>query len=147
MHQIGEAKTNAFLMSYRYFLTDEKVCPVCGASFPRNHNQKYCSPQCSRIGKRRGTFPLFDLRRRRNGITDKQKQLILERYKQCPCCGWSAGRLQIHHILPVCKGGDNSIGNLIALCPNCHQLADRGSITNKALLSKQIAIESFYADA
>ena len=29
--------------------------------------------------------------------------------------------LEVHHILPLSEGGDDSIDNVVALCPNCHR--------------------------
>ncbi|MEN6336977.1 MAG: HNH endonuclease signature motif containing protein [Phycisphaerales bacterium] len=31
--------------------------------------------------------------------------------------------LEIHHILPLADGGDDTIENATALCPNCHRRA------------------------
>ncbi len=39
----------------------------------------------------------------------------------------------IHHIHEVAKGGKNEIGNLIALCPNCHRLFHRGEIKRESI--------------
>ncbi|MDH6126184.1 HNH endonuclease [Kitasatospora sp. GP82] len=55
----------------------------------------------------------------------KQRMLILERDGlQCRNCGQKPGApgvsLQVHHILPVHQGGDNSDDNLVTLCSHCH---------------------------
>ena len=44
---------------------------------------------------------------------------------ECALCGWKldsqiVSGCHIHHITPVCEGGENSFDNLICLCPNCH---------------------------
>ena len=58
---------------------------------------------------------------------------------KCAVCGWTPphalnlfhayGRnpsiIEIHHILPVSAGGQNTEENIIALCPNHHRIADR----------------------
>ena len=41
--------------------------------------------------------------------------------------------VDIHHIVPWSKCKEHSYENLIALCPNCHRLADRGRIDQKSL--------------
>lgn len=47
----------------------------------------------------------------------------------CECCGYGRdepdlmGAFQVHHIVPVMYGGDDSKGNLVLLCRNCHSLA------------------------
>lgn len=34
--------------------------------------------------------------------------------------------LEVHHIDPLSEGGDDSVENAIALCPNCHRQAHYG---------------------
>ena len=41
--------------------------------------------------------------------------------------------VDIHHIVPWSKCKEHNYENLIALCPNCHRLADRGRIDKKSL--------------
>lgn len=41
--------------------------------------------------------------------------------------------LDIHHLVPVAKKGDNSPDNLLALCPNCHALHHRNKIPEESL--------------
>jgi 5-methylcytosine-specific restriction endonuclease McrA len=45
----------------------------------------------------------------------------------CRMCDWDRC-LEVHHVVPVSKGGRDVIANLITLCPNHHALADRGFI-------------------
>ena len=37
--------------------------------------------------------------------------------------------LEVHHILPLAEGGDDTVENAIALCPNCHRHAHHGKKT------------------
>ena len=39
-------------------------------------------------------------------------------------CG-KAGRLEVHHVVPLEHGGTNDLGNLITLCVDCHLAAHR----------------------
>jgi len=45
----------------------------------------------------------------------------------CKSCGWPTGykrkarNLNVHHIVPLSKGGDNSLSNLTTLCHICHR--------------------------
>lgn len=48
---------------------------------------------------------------------------------KCAVCSWSEDTLDVHHILPLSKGGADEEYNLIALCPNCHRLAHKGKLT------------------
>ena len=51
----------------------------------------------------------------------------------CPICGHRF-RLHIHHIVYISLGGDNSINNLIPLCPNCHDSVHSMKIDKKILI-------------
>ena len=62
-----------------------------------------------------------------------RKAAILRDGGRCRECGKSNCRLEVHHITPRKENGRNTIGNLITLCPSCHdktegreeQFADR----------------------
>ena len=41
--------------------------------------------------------------------------------------------VDIHHIVPWSKCKEHNYENLIALCPNCHRLTDKGRIDRKSL--------------
>lgn len=41
--------------------------------------------------------------------------------------------LDIHHLQQVSEGGGNTVENLLALCPNCHALHHRGTISIESL--------------
>ena len=47
----------------------------------------------------------------------------------CFNCGWDRGTCDIHHIVPVSKGGTDLNSNLTYICPNCHRLAHEGKLT------------------
>ena len=50
-----------------------------------------------------------------------KKQLIEEK-GACEICGFSFKPvLQIHHILPISKCGNNAPENIICVCPTCHK--------------------------
>jgi 5-methylcytosine-specific restriction protein A len=34
--------------------------------------------------------------------------------------------LEVHHVVPLSKGGHDSVSNVVALCPNCHRKAHFG---------------------
>lgn len=57
--------------------------------------------------------------------TQKQnwaKAVIRERGNRCEICGWAEARCDVHHRVPVSKGGLNTVGNGIVLCPNHHRI-------------------------
>lgn len=43
--------------------------------------------------------------------------------------------IDLHHIEEVHKGGGNDVGNLIALCPNCHRLYHNGTINRESIVT------------
>lgn len=62
------------------------------------------------------------------------RKQILKLITHCECCGDTTKEiLQVHHIIPVKKGGTNDANNLIVLCPNCHYKAHRGIISIEEL--------------
>ena len=65
---------------------------------------------------------------RRNA--DVVAEVLLRASGICESCGNAAPffkkkdstpYLEVHHELPLSKGGDDTIENAIALCPNCHR--------------------------
>lgn len=48
----------------------------------------------------------------------------------CQNCGNSkqSQYMDVHHIIPVRDGGDNSVGNMITLCRKCHNRIERNII-------------------
>ncbi|WP_226021970.1 HNH endonuclease [Halomicrobium salinisoli] len=63
--------------------------------------------------------------------------LIFDRAdQQCEWCEESYDHLEVHHIEPRSEGGPNEPKNLIVLCPNCHENADREAIPRSKLRAK-----------
>lgn len=66
-----------------------------------------------------------------------KNRLIFDRAGQeCEWCENQYDHLQVHHIVPRREGGPNEPENLIVLCPNCHENADRGAIPRSKLEAK-----------
>ena len=55
-------------------------------------------------------------------------------------CG-KAGRLEVHHLEPLHKGGSNDAGNLVALCRGCHIAAHRRPETAEQTAWREFAGE------
>lgn len=57
-------------------------------------------------------------------LLSKQKEILFRKYKNiCPVCDQSlhgVEKVEIHHIIPVEKGGENTIRNLQPLHRICH---------------------------
>jgi 5-methylcytosine-specific restriction endonuclease McrA len=83
-------------------------CVQCGHQFePVRDVHFFCSDQCRKAA--RGT----EYR--------KQRALALMRDSHsCTECD-ATDLLECHHKLPLCYGGDHSLGNLQTLCRKCHK--------------------------
>lgn len=112
------AKSNGRHLSKE--LNYDHKCIHCGhefkASTPYN---KYCSDVCKQKHYR--------FRKRKAGLDNNN-------YKQlsslpCEVCGWKESSRDLHHIIPVRKGGKDEFSNLISLCPNHHRMADRNLLS------------------
>lgn len=60
----------------------------------------------------------------RNGVTKEIRETILQRdNNRCKLCHYRHNEpymMQVHHIVPVSNGGDDSHENLCSLCKPCH---------------------------
>lgn len=66
-----------------------------------------------------------------------KNEIIFDRANlHCEWCDDRFDSLHVHHIEPRSEGGPNTKRNLIALCPNCHDKADRGVMSRSKLKSK-----------
>lgn len=108
-----------------------KLCGHCGKSYETT--SKY-SKVCSFLCKQK------NYRSKRNNQSKNEREL-LESLRELPCtiCGWNETIRDVHHIIPVSKGGKNELSNLITLCPNHHRMADKNLISEDSLRQ---AIES-----
>lgn len=63
-----------------------------------------------------------------------RREVLIEAGYRCavPTCR-NILALDLHHIIEVQEGGENVASNLIALCPTCHALYTRGTITRDAI--------------
>ncbi len=74
---------------------------------------------------------IIERTRTRGIITAQLKQEAIQKAEhKCKICGFQgttdSSILEIHHIRSLGKGGDNTLDNIIVLCPNCHkQVHDR----------------------
>jgi len=77
------------------------------------------------------------------------KELVAFKKKNgfmCAVCGWTAPPelstlIEVHHIVPVSKGGSNKRSNLILLCPNHHRVAHQATYKADKVWSRDELIE------
>ena len=128
------------------------VCLTCGGTFvvpeARKDTVKYCSLNClyeamSHItGEEhplwKGGYDLYGRMLSQNeGSFYRNRKLVLMRDNQtCQWCNYSGSDryMDVHHIIPVRKGGANTLENMITLCRKCHNQADAGKISPSALM-------------
>ena len=62
----------------------------------------------------------------RKEIAKYKKSILDLRMNQCELCGFDLlDLLEIHHVLPLQQGGDNSLENILCLCPTCHRIVHK----------------------
>ncbi len=85
------------------------VRPECNNYFtPKSHVHAFCSDKCRRAARGRSWSKI------------RAKALWRDSYT-CQECQEKDCRLEVHHKKALCKGGDNSLLNLITLCVKCHR--------------------------
>src|SRR5258708_40054116 len=50
--------------------------------------------------------------------------------------------LDLHHVVPVRVDGPSTAENLLALCPTCHALFERGTITQESIVTWKAFLRS-----
>jgi len=72
-------------------------------------------------GFRATPYPQREYLKRNNGgtFTAKDWQRLLDRDKQCLCCG-ATENLSMDHVVPLSKGGRHSFENAQVLCRSCN---------------------------
>ena len=70
----------------------------------------------------------------RERIPDELKQAVFKRDNYtCQYCGNVGGDLEIEHIIPVSKGGNNDIRNLVTACRACNRAKGHRMLTHQEL--------------
>lgn len=139
-------------------LQKEADCKYCGITFKSvsgvGSHQKSCSENPNRLPgaffDRTHTLETKIKQGQKNGMGLRVPQSLLDMSKRtsskimkrmelgCFTCGWDLGSCDIHHILPVSKGGSNDNNNLTYICPNCHRLAHEYKITEFTSVKEKI---------
>jgi 5-methylcytosine-specific restriction endonuclease McrA len=97
----------------------EKDCPVCGKRM--RASLKTCSRSCSNKNREGMTYSKEKDSQFPNKSRRLRTLLFEQRGSLCEICGYDGMvALQVHHIIPQCKGGGDELENLQLLCANCH---------------------------
>lgn len=89
---------------------------------PKNAQHGFCSETCRRAARGSQWRQVRKAALRRDSHT-------------CQDCKAAECRLEVHHLVPLCKGGDNKLYNLLTLCVICHRSRHR---TWKQALRKEV---------
>lgn len=110
----------------------EKECLQCGKIFiiKRTTTMNCCSMKCRleyqeihRVDK--NYYSTNEWRKTR------MRALVRDDFK-CVTCGDESLELHVHHILPISKGGDDTLDNLSTLCLKCHREVHNHKIVTKS---------------
>ena len=123
-----------------------KSCTYCG----RIHEKKYICPQKAaadaRRASRKKTYTEQDSLRNTNAWKKKSLHIRIRDKYMCQAClngiGYLEDRrittenLQVHHIIPLKADRNEAFNNenLITLCEQCHELAEKGKIPRERLV-------------
>jgi len=78
-------------------------------------------------------------RKRRQPIGQSTREEVLRRSSgRCAICGRATNELQIDHIRPMARGGNDSLDNLRAVCPSCHVAVHRRPASRMADLKQRV---------
>lgn len=127
-------------MSMQYY----RKCPECGKEFlATTWNRMYCSSKCARNAQAKKNMSHIA---RRSAIKSVIPPKILYAFGfRCCVCGWYIPQdyesvdyqpqhgCELHHIDPIAEGGENTLDNIVLLCPNCHKMAHAGKISKDEL--------------
>jgi 5-methylcytosine-specific restriction endonuclease McrA len=85
-------------------------CPTCHKRFvPRSRVQRFCCSACNSSYRNTAQYQWT-----------RQMALRRDAYT-CVECGQVGGRLEVHHITPLCMGGTHRLANLETRCRACHR--------------------------
>lgn len=103
----------------------EKHCIDCGSQIAGHNTNGRCQRCYQRVWKTRERHLINNCRNRANkygaeslAITVKDARRLLD--SPCNYCGTTED-IQVDHVVPLSKGGRNSIGNLAPCCASCNR--------------------------
>lgn len=117
----------------------KKDCIICGKEFTYYPIMRpmalYCSKKCQHIGRAKKVSGKNASNWKGGKRTKDVLQSLAKRRlpKECAICGWNEDKCDAHHIIRSANGGEQTLKNIIMLCPNHHRLADKGKVSEDYL--------------
>ena len=110
----------------------KRLCVIPGCLNETNH--LYCKEHSSQANRRYNQY-------RRGPESNKRydsrwrsiRDLYISKHPLCQRCleaGHYVPAEEVHHILPLADGGDNSDANLMSLCKSCHSSITLSAMRN-----------------
>jgi 5-methylcytosine-specific restriction endonuclease McrA len=124
-----------------------RLCTMCGRGYPQAGRSTGKCPDCQREYDRNRS------RTRRatsSAVRDRDSRVWQlaragARARDGGCAhrkrGGCRGRLSVHHIVPLERGGTNRLDNLITLCRRHHDEAERSAANRRRTLETKVAKE------
>lgn len=122
-------------------LIPENICTKCGSSFQKKL-RKDRKVLCSDCGRKRVSI--------RTGedflLSDLSTRTITKIFKRakigCSICGWDESTGDTHHIIEKKNGGNESLSNLVYVCPNHHRIIhSEKTFTKEFLLERSLQFQ------
>lgn len=114
------------LNTHTHVDTDVK-CQQCGVLIvvevaAHLKTRKFCNRECAALHRAPGKPRLS---RQASAKYDAWEAF----HDACAICGWAEETCDVCHIVPIKEGGEDTVDNVVILCPNHHRLFDRGRIS------------------
>jgi len=123
---------------YGISLREEIPCVVCGKLILAGFNKKTCSRHCANINRAGIRYKIGRPRDKAFTFRVIKLRLIEDRGSKCEQCSYSKHEiLHVHH--KDRNRNNNTLKNLILLCPNCHY---EEHFLEKSLLKKKLEKKS-----
>lgn len=114
-------KTHADNVRWFESLSEERKAEFRKKAVARSRQWEIANPERHRANKRRAVSARKARIRAGGKFTPKDFDAVKKRQRQrCFDCGRCDVRLTIGHLVPVCKGGTNDLGNIVAQCMSCN---------------------------
>lgn len=112
------------------------TCIVCGRYFYSGGRQiNKCSKACKEIiispkDRSSYTHEYHVNRNKHNKIAkDTLREIIISYFDyECSWCGEESDKLEVHHKIPLSKGGRNHMTNIEIVCKSCHHFLTHGLV-------------------
>lgn len=119
-----------------------KICPICNNKFHfEKREQKFCSVKCAASRPRSQKW-----NGRGKNFKYKLKELLLEKGWDGSCmvlnCSYNR-TTDIHRLIPGKEGGEYTLENIFALCPNHHAEEHRKIIKLKKIGDMELISEEW----